>query len=287
MKRQFFVILIILLGPILFSMEAGAQEPLREQKKEQAFPPLPPADFSALREVGGGRVAQVIDAVHLRLDDNRIIQLAATQVPGMNPYAPADSAVAAQDFLKLLVGGQQIKLYESKDSSRRTNRMGFELAQVQVSGVWVQGAMLQRGFARIRPDGDNAEMAKQMIALETPARERKLGLWREPKTAALNAENAAIGLNTLGIVEGTVKSSASVNNTLYLNFDQNWREDFTVSMTPAVRREFSENGIDPLQLTGKRVRAHGWIEKYNGPMIKLSDFAWLEILPDAAEAAKD
>jgi endonuclease YncB( thermonuclease family) len=295
-KRTLFVIILIFLGSFLFNTEARAQEQppgKAAAAKPEPFPPLPPADFSALRQVAGGRVAQVIDAVHLRLEDNRIIQLAATEVPGMDPYAPADSAFAARDFLRLLAGKQQIRLYETKNASRgRVNRMGFELAQVEVAGldgkwVWVQGALLQRGFARIRPDGDNAEMAAQMLALENKARARKAGLWRAPETAALTAENATRGAGALGIVEGTVRTSAAVDNTLYLNFGDDWRQDFTVALSPEVRRQFAHANIDPLQFSGKRLRVHGWIESHNGPLVKLSDMAWLEILPEAPEAAKN
>jgi hypothetical protein len=102
----------------------------------------------------------------------------------------------------------------------------------------------------------------------------------------LTAGNAAEGLGAWGIVQGKIYAAAAVDNNLYLNFGQDWRTDFTIVVDAAARREFSGKGIDPLQLSGKTVRVHGWIEKFNGPAVKLSDIAWLEILPDAPEASK-
>jgi hypothetical protein len=70
-----------------------------------------------------------------------------------------------------------------------------------------------------------------------------------------------------------------VRETIYLNFDRNWRRGFSVSL----RRD--ENGLlgthagNPKGLEGRSVRVRGWIEQRGGsPVIELSAGGPIEVL---------
>ena len=69
-------------------------------------------------------------------------------------------------------------------------------------------------------------------------------------------------------------------NKIYLNFGDNWRTDFTIMITPAIRKKMIAQGHDPLSLQGVKVRVRGWLENYNGPNIELIHPAWLEVLSE-------
>jgi micrococcal nuclease len=70
---------------------------------------------------------------------------------------------------------------------------------------------------------------------------------------------------------------------IYLNFADDWRSDFTISIEQDVPA-LAAAGIDLKGLAGKPVRVRGWIEWRNGPMIAATHPEQLELLPAAAPA---
>jgi hypothetical protein len=68
---------------------------------------------------------------------------------------------------------------------------------------------------------------------------------------------------------------------IYLNFGDDWRSDFTISIDRKEIPAFAAAGIDLKVLAGKKVRVRGWIEWRNGAMIAATHPEQLELLPDA------
>lgn len=62
---------------------------------------------------------------------------------------------------------------------------------------------------------------------------------------------------------------ARVRKRIFINFDKNWRTDFTIGLTArSVRRlGLTAQQIDALK--GRRVQVRGWIERRGGPFIFL------------------
>jgi micrococcal nuclease len=79
-------------------------------------------------------------------------------------------------------------------------------------------------------------------------------------------------------VEGVVLDAAEIRGRVYLNFGEDWKSDFTVTLAPAVRRLFASEGIDPLDYGGKTVRVRGWVKSFNGPMIEASHPEQIEVV---------
>ena len=75
-------------------------------------------------------------------------------------------------------------------------------------------------------------------------------------------------------------SAVVIKGRAYLNFGQDWRTDFTFSISPRDRRRFEQQGVDLAGLAGRRVRARGWVTLRNGPLIQLTHPEQLEILPE-------
>ncbi len=261
--------LMTLYSTVAFAVEAGVVIPGK-------------ADFTELRAVNTLAVRRVIDPLRLELMDGRIVQLPGIDIPDMDAHEPGDITVAAVILLRPLLENKTVRLYQTRDPRKgRVNRMGYELAQAERSegNIWVQGLLLANGLARVLPNTRNPEMAAQMIALENEARDNRRGLWAEQSFSILTPETAGEAVNTMAAVEGTVRSSAVINNRIFLNFGQDWHTDFTIGIDPAVRRAFTAKGIDPMDLVHKKLRVRGWMETYNGPYISLADPAWLEVLP--------
>lgn len=239
------------------------------------------ADFAELRPINTVTVRRIIDPLRLELTDGSMIQLSGIDIPEMTGQDPGDVAVAVSIFLKDLLENKQARLYQTKDADNgRVNRMGYQLVQLEKKDgdVWVQGILLANGLARVWPSARNPEMAKQMIAIEAEAREKRRGLWAAPKYALLTPETAGQALHSMAVVEGTIHAVGASNNKTYLNFGPDWHTDFTIGITPDIRRKLMAAGVNPQELANRKVRVHGWMEDYNGPYIELVDPIWMEIL---------
>ena len=244
------------------------------------------AMFDALRKTGSGRVTAIIDPQRLQLQGGRIIRLAGLDFPDYDPED--DSAedngkytALAMDILRDMLIGKEVDLYQTP--KKDWGRMGHHIAHLerQEGGLWVQGTLLSLGLARVRTSQRNPEMAGQMITREEQARADGLGLWVEDTHRILTPDEAAGAAGRFALVEGRVESAAIKKNRVYLNFGQNWRDDFTVSIPPGSKRLFSKQGIDPLSFNGKTVRVRGWVEMYNGPYIEIDHPEAIEIIEDA------
>ena len=82
------------------------------------------------------------------------------------------------------------------------------------------------------------------------------------------------------LIEGRVREVAVVRKRAYLNFGEDWRTDFTISIAPRDRRRFLADGIDPMGYQGQRVRVRGWLRHYNGPLVDVTHPEQIEILDE-------
>ena len=71
---------------------------------------------------------------------------------------------------------------------------------------------------------------------------------------------------------------AKVKSRVYLNFGDNWRTDFTVTLSSKVFRLFKKAGMDPMAFKDQSIRVRGWLRKRNGPMIQASHPEQVEIV---------
>lgn len=78
-------------------------------------------------------------------------------------------------------------------------------------------------------------------------------------------------------------SVANVRQWTFLNFSDNWRSDFTVAIRATNRRQFLSRGPALAKLEGKRVLVRGWIERWNGPVIKATHPEQIEVLAEQIE----
>lgn len=233
---------------------------------------MPEGDFEAMRKTGTARVTEIVNPLTIKLDDGRFIHLAGLDFPDLNYYDPGDLSVTAVEILEDFLKGKTVAIYQTSSTKEgRLNRLGHHIAHLQRTdnNVWVQGLLLSLGVARVRTTGYNPDMAKQMLALEDQARKTKAGLWDIDGYHVLLPEQAQEHIGSYQIIEGTVRSVSMHKNRLYLNFGQNWKEDFTVSMSAFDLKKFIQHKIDPQKWNGKNLRVRGWIKSYNGPYMQI------------------
>lgn len=269
--RALVLLLLVVLGPLAaIGAAAAADLPIG----------LPPG----LEDGGGGTVAAVVDGDTLVLEDGRQVRLVGIQAPklplgreGFETWPLADAAKAALEELAL---GQPVGLAYG---GRQIDRHGRALAHLRrADGVWLQGEMLARGLARVYSFADNRALVAEMLALEGAARAVGRGIWADP-WYRIRAPEDLVGdlagdLDSFQIVEGRVRDAAVVRNRGYLNFGDDWKSDFTVSIDAAALRLFEAAGLPIEALEGRRIRVRGWIESLNGPMIDATHPEQIEVL---------
>jgi hypothetical protein len=227
-------------------------------------------------ESRGGIVAHVEAGGALVLKDGRVVVPEGIRLPkGRLDHAPDDAMRQAQSTLSDLVTGKFATLAVAAPKQDRHGRLR---AQVGVSGEWLQEAMLREGLARVFLLPTHPQCATEMYAAENAARNAKRGLWALPEYAVRSPENLKHDRGTFQIVEGRVVSAVVKGGRAYLNFSDDWKNDFTVTIAPGDMKTFRKHHVDPRDYAGKTIRVRGIIDWYRGPEIELMGPESIEVL---------
>ena len=227
------------------------------------------------------RVVNVIDGSTVLLDDGGTVRLAGIEPPSQVDSETASGAESlaaqAKGALAALVKGRLVSLALGKTRRDRYGRLRAHLVRTD-DGTWIQGALLAAGLARVHSLVDDRVAVAGMLTIEHRARAAGLGVWSQPRYRVRAAGEADTGLRSFQLVEGRVRAAAVVRGRGYLNFGEDWRDDFTVSIAPRDRRRFEAEGIAIQDYEGRLVRVRGWIESFNGPMIEATHPEQIEVL---------
>jgi endonuclease YncB( thermonuclease family) len=246
-----------------------------------------------LSEPQKGTVAEVKDGETLQLTDGTVVRLVNAKAPtapiaarGDRPWPMVNEA---KEALSKLASGAEVEL---RYGGTRTDRHGYALAQVYVvkggERIWLQSELVGKGLARVYSFPDNHACVSELLAREAEARAKGEGVWGSWAYRVLAADNVErLGRLTRSyqLVEGVVAQVGESSGRIYLNFDKDWRRDFTVLIERKDGETFKAAGIDPKALAGKKLRVRGWIEWRNGPMIHATHVEQIELLPDGGASS--
>lgn len=249
-----------------------------------------------LKHTYSGKINKIIDGQTLLLTDGKIVRLTGIDLPIDKTNPDFDFSFKAKEFLedtllsKSSGAGRDVMVYQTRKAEKgRINRMNHDLGHILVKSlkteagekpqIWLQGALIERGFARVYTEPTNPELNDVMLTDEAKARDAGIGLWaKDSPFTLITPDQAAEQLGDFVVLQGSIVNAASVKNNLYLNFGDNWRNDFTVMINTSQRKQLSQKGISPTGLSGKKILVRGWLREYNGPLIELEDIHHLEIL---------
>jgi endonuclease YncB( thermonuclease family) len=261
-------------------------------RSQHGAPPFKPGAASCELTDGEDRtVTRIIDGETLLLDGGSEVRLIGALAPRAFDTAGEATdwplADRAREALEQLATGRTVRL---AFAGRRTDRYARLLAHVFTGSgsdsIWLQGELLKKGLARAYAIQGNTACLAELVAHETVAREQASGLWGEAIYSVRSADDVTSLLRLAGtyqIVEGKVSNAADVRGTLYINFGEDRRQDFTVVVRPQTRRTMVAAGMKPEDLNSRRIRVRGWIERRGGPMIDLPHPDALELLTTGAE----
>ena len=227
------------------------------------------------------RVVEVVDGGTVLLDDGETLRLAGIEVPrparGDTASRVSVLAEEARQTLAQLVQGRRVSLASGGTPRDRYGRLRAHTVRSD-DETWIQGALLAAGLARVHSLAGDRAAVPEMLVIERRARSSRLGIWSEPRYRVRAAGEADDGLHSFQLVEGRVRAAAVVRGRGYLNFGDDWREDFTVSIAPRDRRLFEAAGIAIEDYEGRLVRVRGWVDSFNGPMIEATHPEQIEVL---------
>lgn len=250
-----------------------------------------PALPDGFRLLGSGRVSAVSDGDTLTLIDGTLnggaeVRLVGIMAPklalGRTGFKPWPWGAEAKAGLEELVLGKSVEIWGGETTRDRHGRILAHVVRAE-DGLWVQGTLLQAGFARVYSFADNRTGVAAMYALEGEARAAARGLWSHPDYAIVPAEQAEKAVRSFAVIEGRVLKAAAAGSRVYLNFGEDWRRDFTIKIERAARSLFEDEGLDLTAFQGRLLRVRGWVKWENGPMIEVSHPEQLEILEGRLE----
>lgn len=234
------------------------------------------------------KAAQVIDGETLRLGDGRTLKLIGALAPkapswwkGPQKWGPEARVKRA---LEKLLAGRQLRL---APAGREQDRRGRLLAHLFITDgperIWVQGRLIEEGYARAYTLPGSRSCAHALLSRESQARKAGKGIWRNSFFAVVDARETSKLLKrryTYQLVEGQVVSVARRRSWTFVNFGKDYRSDFTVAIRAGNRRSFLKSDISLEALQGKHIRVRGWIERWNGPAIKVTHPEQIELLEE-------
>lgn len=223
---------------------------------------------------------RAIDGQTIALTDGRVLRLESIQAP----FLSADHdrvrswplAEMAHKTLGSLMGPSQLTI---QPAAQPLDRFGRLVGQAyRPDGTWLQAELVRLGLARVAGSRANHGGLNALLRLEDEARRQALGLWDLEFYAVRDHEDLDQLIGTFQLVEGRVTSVARIKGRIFLNFGDNWRTDFTITVAPKDRRRIEDDGFDFSTLKEKRVRIRGWLGERNGPVIEMDHRAQLEVL---------
>lgn len=235
----------------------------------------------ALTTGSPGRVVEIVDGDTLLLADDREVRLVGLQAPKLPLGRAGFEAWPLSDEAKATLGELTLdRVVTLAYGGRRVDRYERKLAHLfRDDGLWIQAEMLRRGMARVYSFADNRTLVRRMQRIEATARNADRGIWSHPFYRVRTVAEAHDLVGGFQLVMGRVRATADVRGRIFLNFGEDWREDFTVMIPPERTDAFDDAAFEPLDLEGRWVRVRGWIESYNGPMIEATHPEQIEVIP--------
>jgi len=238
-----------------------------------AFPSL----AACGRPAGRVQAVSVDERLDIELADGRTVRLGGLDAPSADRGAP-EIARAARDFLSERLIGREAELILLAGGTDRWGRTVADLSLPVSDPQSTAAALLSAGYARVRPEFETRGCAAERLAIEDGAREKDLGIWRDPDFAVIQSSNSAALRRRSGrfvVIEGMVRRVGFARSRLYLELAP--RDGPAIVVARRLETALAREGRPVGGLVGKTIRARGALDDRFGPRIEVADPAMIEI----------
>jgi hypothetical protein len=170
-------------------------------------------------------------------------------------------------------------LVQGADSPDRLGRVAVRIRSPGENGPDWGHALIESGLALVDAGLEDAFCQPELLALEATARERRLGVWAEDRYKPIDVnqpERLRDRIGSFVLVEGRVRSIGERKQRTYLNFGGLWAEDFTIIIPRKTWKQMSDRGMGAEALRGRRIRARGILQPWQGTAFSI-------VIPDMIE----
>jgi micrococcal nuclease len=234
-----------------------------------------------LQVVGEAEVVRIIDGDTVVLSTGQEVRLVGIQAPklslGRHSMQSWPYSAEAREALVFTFLNRNVRFGYA---GNRMDRHGRGLAHlVRDDGNWLQGWMIANGHARVYSFPDNRQFVDQLLRLEIAARAARSGLWELPLYQVHSAtEKVILPANFFHLIEGRITDIGISQGRYFINFGEDWKEDFTATIYPDTERRFRGEWPDWSVLTGRTVRVRGWVYFRNGSAIDITHPEQIELI---------
>ncbi|MEM9706990.1 MAG: hypothetical protein AAF850_13045 [Pseudomonadota bacterium] len=152
-------------------------------------------------------------------------------------------------------------------SQTNTNDGGGCPLVEDLQGPTLQDRLVSAGAVMVAPETEYASQIRQLLVYEWRAHKALAGGWAAQNSLRLAAKEAEGAIGRVSIVCGEALSVADIRGRMYINFGEDYREDFTITLRSADfkkwRRQQRIADISP----GDQLCARGFVLWINGPSI--------------------
>jgi micrococcal nuclease len=227
-------------------------------------------------------VTRVLDGDTLQLDDGSELRLIGALAPHAHDVGAEAGAwplaEEARQTLSHLVLGRSLALaFGGKRNDRYGRWLAHAIVEPEGRKEWVQGYMLARGMARAYLPPDNPACLSDLLDLERPAREGRLGLWTSAAYQVRSAESAQALLayrHTFQLVQGRIAAISKARGAIYLNFTEDRRGFAAVLKRPG--STLPDVAVDGT--VGRTALVRGWIDRRSGPIVEIEKAGQIEFI---------
>ena len=198
----------------------------------------------------------------LILASGRLAKLSGIRLPDEPPHR--DMALS---WLRARID-RSIRVEASSGTPDRWNRVSVRIrpSEEPAAPDWSR-ALVEAGLAIVDPGLDEVFCQPELLPLEAFARERRLGVWADDRYKPLDVSQPERLRDRAGrfvLVEGRIRSIGERTQRTYLNFGGLWAEDFTIIIPRKTWKRMSDRGMGAEALKGRRIRARGILQPWQG-----------------------
>jgi endonuclease YncB( thermonuclease family) len=215
-------------------------------------------------------VASVEDRLEIALADGRRVRLAGLDIPDAARGDPA-TAAATLAIVRPWLSGREVGIRLLSPKADRWGRMLVDLfaapSQAGKDGpeASVSAFLLASGLARVWPEPETQACLGEWLKIEAEARDKRLGLWRDPYYGVVDAsdvENLRRRDGQFSLVEGAPSRVGEGRSRFYVDFGLH--RGFTMVVPKRRAKAFERAGVAILALSGARIRVRGALDNRFG-----------------------
>jgi hypothetical protein len=248
---------------IVLTVSAGRAQPVASTRERAG----------CTAEAQPDRLKSLSQEGDLILASGRLAKLAGIRLPDGAPYREQ-----ALSWLQIRRG--DAILVQTAAAPDRWNRIAVRIRSLDRTAPldWSHG-LIEAGLAITDAGLDETFCQPELLALESTARERRLGLWSDDRYKPMDVDRPEHLQDRIGsfvLVEGRVRSIGERKQRTYLNFGGLWAEDFTIIIPRKTWKQMSDRGMGADALKGQRIRARGILQPWQGTAFSI-------VIPDMIE----